>query len=336
MVLVFELILNFLLIQYIREQAASMAKFQDRNDNVISDGMETGKRNFFGNASPVFVKLKNCFCSKSTMNKSQDNTKKASAIQVSEITNDSRNSDRIEKALAVTVDVLEMQTASHQYEKTQDKLADDVQEISSNVGAMQIPTQDGQQLPHDLSENGIHVATNKSNCNYYDAKSNSEPATPQHVPEVVFGNTLTVIEDNEHRYCEKSMAAKMKSKLRLIKDKYCGVTSSDNQTSTATPTIQTTPTTHFRSYVYQEKATKTVLAISFVQIITTFPFIAAFGKTVYILATDQFEAKIDDVYFTMSWLRVPIVLNSIFNATVYIGRNRKIITFYKNIASNVC
>ena len=64
--------------------------------------------------------------------------------------------------------------------------------------------------------------------------------------------------------------------------------------------------------------------------------IAAFGKSVYILVTDQLEEKIDDVYFTMNVLRVPIVLNSIFNATVYVGRNRKIITLYKKMARNVC
>ena len=80
---------------------------------------------------------------------------------------------------------------------------------------------------------------------------------------------------------------------------------------------------------YHEKATKTVLVISFVQISTTLPLVVSFARNIVLLATDQHEEKIEHLYYATNWLRVPVIMNSMLNAVVFVGRNQKIRMFYK-------
>ena len=86
---------------------------------------------------------------------------------------------------------------------------------------------------------------------------------------------------------------------------------------------------------YEARATKTVIVISFVQIVTTLPLVASFLKNIYLLASDQHIESIDQFYYTRNWLRIPVILNSISNALVFVYRSRKIMDVYKKLFRRV-
>ena len=343
-----ELILNFLLIQYVREQAASIVKFQDRNDSTVNDDIETSKMDFSITASPVLVKLKSRFC-KNEMNRKLDgaltidvpkmsgvaptssNVKQSTFFidlpEMSTLATPTNSDDEIHKTLPIDASTVPNVTSSTKSDYIRNSLVVEYPDISAAVCTTQIPVEAVEQQKQD-DLNDIPTLVD-------DTSLSNDKGNPELPPQAIVLVPPAIGSEDTERNCDhKNFGESMKAvnstfNLTPVINKLCGTVSSQTSSS---PTMTTTG----RSHNYQEKATKTVLAISFVQIVTTFPLVAAFAKNVFYLATDQIAEHIDDVYFTMNWLRVPIILNSILNAIVYVGRNQKISKLYKKMFNNVC
>ncbi|XP_066930937.1 C-C chemokine receptor type 5-like [Clytia hemisphaerica] len=78
-----------------------------------------------------------------------------------------------------------------------------------------------------------------------------------------------------------------------------------------------------------KKATKTVLMISFIQIITTLPPVHAFINVIIVFAREEHDKHMSRIYYMTTWLNIPIILSSLMNAIVFVHRNDKLKTFYK-------
>ena len=78
-----------------------------------------------------------------------------------------------------------------------------------------------------------------------------------------------------------------------------------------------------------KKATKTVIWISFFQIMTTIPPTCFFGKLIYFFGTETQEQHFDEIYYMTTWLMAPIIMNSTLNAIIFISRNDKLKQFYR-------
>lgn len=349
LLLVIELILNFLLIQQVRKQAASMVNFQNQNGNYKMDSIKT---DLSRTASPL-IKLKNHFC----------NTKNASIDDFPVIaTVDSTKYDLETSAVDLT------DATVRSTDKIQNRLKIDVSEIPVVVSAKHISNDTGQEqkkhqhllkipAPNEICKRDdktliINIPEMPSSvtpiATLVDSKidNDSDMELAEQAlkvePSVVLGNTLKVADNNKGNHQERSVKEKVKSTFNLFNFKpfnnNCGkVNNSVESIITSADTLSTNqgspPTT--TTQVYQEKATKTILLISFVQILSTLPLVAAFAKTIYLLETDRFLERIEIMHYTINWLRMPIILNSILNSIVYVSRNKKILTLYKKIFYNI-
>lgn len=79
---------------------------------------------------------------------------------------------------------------------------------------------------------------------------------------------------------------------------------------------------------YQNKATKTVLMISAIQISTIMPWVLSLVYTTFELKEESYLRYMDKIYYMHVWLKMPMFLNSFLNAIVFIRRNRQLMKFY--------
>ena len=86
---------------------------------------------------------------------------------------------------------------------------------------------------------------------------------------------------------------------------------------------------------YQNRATKTVLLISAIQIFTIIPWVISLAYMTFGFGEDGYVEYIDEIYYMHLWLKMPMFFNSFLNATVFIHRNQHLKKFYRALSSRV-
>ena len=86
---------------------------------------------------------------------------------------------------------------------------------------------------------------------------------------------------------------------------------------------------------YRNKATKTVLLISGIQIFTILPWITSLAYMTFEFGEDGYVEFIDEIYYMHVWLKMPMFLNSFLNAVVFIQRNQHLLKFYRALSTRV-
>lgn len=80
---------------------------------------------------------------------------------------------------------------------------------------------------------------------------------------------------------------------------------------------------------YRNRATKTVLLISGIQIFTIMPWVISLAYMTFEFGENRYVEFIDEIYYMHTWLKMPMFLNSFLNAVVFIHRNQHLIKFYR-------
>lgn len=87
---------------------------------------------------------------------------------------------------------------------------------------------------------------------------------------------------------------------------------------------------------YQYKATKTVLMISGVQILTIMPWIICLAAVAaYKFSQTRYQRKTNKIIYMYIWLKMPLFLNSFMNAVVFIRRDQRLVKFYRDFFSRI-
>ena len=83
---------------------------------------------------------------------------------------------------------------------------------------------------------------------------------------------------------------------------------------------------------YRNRATKTVLLISVIQLFTIAPWVISLAYMTFEFGETGYVENLDQLYYMHVWLKMPMFLNSFLNAAVYINRNQHLIKFYRALS----
>lgn len=86
---------------------------------------------------------------------------------------------------------------------------------------------------------------------------------------------------------------------------------------------------------YRNRATKTVLMISGIQIFTIMPWVLSLAYMTFEFGENSYVDFIDEIYYMHTWLKMPMFLNSFLNAVVFIHRNQQLMKFYRALLSRM-
>jgi len=86
--------------------------------------------------------------------------------------------------------------------------------------------------------------------------------------------------------------------------------------------------THIQSS-YQQRATKTVALISCIQFLTISPWIISLAYMTFEFGEHEYIKNANVIYYIHSWLKMPMLLHSFLNSSVFMYRNKVLVKFIK-------